>query len=173
MYLGDVLGRYASSKAADGTLDTAWTTAYPHGDSQMAAMRNVLLENNSSRNAKVWNATIQNFIPNHVPNTDVSSAWWYLGGVGAGVGDEVDTAICFAALQKGNGSWINYILPDYQNIMVMHKRIMQQRMGDMNVDGRINFEDFAKMSESWTGGSLADVANLAYNWLQVDVLWWD
>ncbi|OHB51452.1 MAG: hypothetical protein A2Y12_08520 [Planctomycetes bacterium GWF2_42_9] len=172
MYLGDGLGRYASAKMSDGSLNTSWEVAYPDGDSQMAVIRNVLLETNIAKVSKVWNASVQNFVPNHVPNDDLVSAWWVLGGIGVGEGDQGDTDICFIAMQKGNLAWKNYLMPDYQNIMVMHKQIMQQRMGDLNIDGRINFEDFAQVSENWNGSDIEDLATLADNWLQIDI-WWN
>ena len=171
MYLGDGNSRYASDKNAAGVLNTLWTDVYPHGDAQMTVLHNVLAENNIGRVDKVWNASVQKFIPNHVPNENLISVWWVLGGIDAGQGDEIDTAVCFASLQKGNGSWVNYLLPDYQNIMVMHRRIVQQRMGDLNIDGRVNFEDFARYSEDWNGSGFEGLANLANNWLQIDV-WW-
>jgi hypothetical protein len=170
MYLGDTIGRYASSKDHYGVLNTSWSVVYPDGDAQMAVIDNVLAENNVDRIDKLWNATVQKFIPNHVPNENLSASW-VLGGIDAGYGDDIDTAICFVSMQKGNGSWVNYILPDYQNIMVMHKRIMQQRSGDLNIDGRINFEDFALFSENWDGGNFEGLVSLANNWLQIDV-WW-
>jgi hypothetical protein len=171
MYLGDLAGRYASAKFENDDLYTSWTNVYPDGDAQMSAIRNVLMETNTPRALNVWNTTIQQFIPNYVPVGDLSSAW-VLSGIGVGQGNEAETVICFISMQKGNAYWDGYIMPDYQNIMVMHDRIMHQQNGDLNMDGRINFEDFVVYVSGWDGNNLEGLANLSSHWLRINT-WWD
>lgn len=172
MYLGDSLGRYAIAKSSSG-LVTDWINVNPDGDSQMFAIRNVLMETNTDRALKVWNASIQQFVPNHVPNENLSSVWWVLGGFGAGEGDEAETEVCFIASQKGMASWASYIFVDYQSIMVMHNRAMQQQIGDFNIDGRIDFEDFAIFAAQWLDGKdFGDLANFVEKWLAIEI-WWN
>jgi hypothetical protein len=172
MYLGDSLGRYAIGIDSNGPV-TDWAEVYPDGDSQMYAIRNVLMETNTNRALKVWNASIQQFVPNHVPNENMSSAWWVLGGVGAGQGDEAETEVCFIAVQKEMAAWASYIFTDYQSIMMMHKRAMQQQIGDFNIDGRINFEDFAIFAAKWSDDvEVSDLADFADKWLAIEI-WWN
>jgi hypothetical protein len=172
MYLGDSLGRYAVAIAA-GSPVTDWAEVYPDGDSQMYAIRNVLMETNINRASKVWNASIQQFVQNHVPNENISSAWWVLGGFGAGQGDEAETEACFIAVQKEMAAWANYIFTDYQSIMIMHNRAMQQKIGDFNIDGRVDFEDFAIFAAKWSQDvELGDLADFADKWLAIEI-WWN
>ena len=171
MYLGDITGRYANAKDANGTLDMSWTNAYPEGGAQMSAIRNILMETNPERSKILWETSTQQFIPDGVPAEDIT-AWWVLGGVGVGKGDSAETFISFVAYQKYSTSWSAYIIPDYSNITIMHQRFAQQQNGDYNIDGRIDFKDFAVLAEQWDGSSLDELADLADNWLKLDI-WWD